>query len=118
MDKRVAEVAPEGVENINEPSLIDKLEANIEGEVRFDNGSRALYAMDGSNYRQEPIGVVIPKTEEDITATVRICREHDAPVLCRGGGTSLGGQCCNVAVVMDMSKYYNDILNMDEENQL
>jgi FAD/FMN-containing dehydrogenase/Fe-S oxidoreductase len=118
MDKRVAEVQPEGVEDINVLSLIKDLEANIEGEVRFDDGSRALYAMDGSNYRQEPIGAVIPKNEKDIEEIVRICREHGAPLLCRGGGTSLGGQCCNVAVVMDMSKYYNDILNLDEEKKL
>jgi FAD/FMN-containing dehydrogenase/Fe-S oxidoreductase len=118
MNERVTEVKPEGVENINIPILINDLESTIEGEVRFDDGSRALYAMDGSNYRQEPIGAVIPKNENDIREIVRICHKHDAPLLCRGGGTSLGGQCCNVAVVMDMSKYYNNILNLDADNKL
>jgi FAD/FMN-containing dehydrogenase/Fe-S oxidoreductase len=118
MNERVSEKKPEGVENINIPTLINDLKSAIEGEVRFDDGSRALYAMDGSNYRQEPIGAVIPQNANDIHEIVRICREHDAPLLCRGGGTSLGGQCCNVAVVMDMSKYYNNILNLDVENKL
>ena len=90
----------------------------INGEVRFDKGSRALYATDGSNYRQVPIGVVLPKSEEDIINTIAICRKYKAPVLSRGGGTSLAGQCCNVAVVMDMSKYYNQILNIDKEKKL
>ena len=90
----------------------------IDGEVRFDNGSRALYATDGSNYRQIPIGVVLPKSEKDIIQTIAICKKYSAPVLSRGGGTSLAGQCCNVAVLMDMSKYYNRILNIDKEKKL
>ena len=75
-----------------------------EGEVRFGAGTRALYTTGGSNYRQVPIGVVLPKTLDDVIATVEICRAHDAPVISRGGGTSLAGQCCNAAVVMDHSK--------------
>jgi FAD/FMN-containing dehydrogenase len=71
--------------------------------VRFDAGSRALYATDGSNYRQVPIGVVVPRHKVDVRAIVDVCRRFGAPVLARGGGTSLAGQCCNVAVVMDMS---------------
>ncbi len=61
------------------------------GEVRFDDGSRALYATDASNYRQVPIGVVLPKTEEDIINTIAICKKYHAPLLSRGGGTSLAG---------------------------
>ena len=83
--------------------------ARIRGEVRFDDGSRALYATDGSNYREVPIGVVIPRDVEDITNTIATARKFGAPILSRGCGTSLAGQCCNVAVVMDMSKYFNDI---------
>ena len=75
------------------------------GDIRFDNGSRALYATDGSNYRQVPIGVVLPHHADDVLAAVSVCREFGAPLLCRGGGTSLAGQCCNVAVVLDFSKY-------------
>ncbi|HET7754349.1 MAG TPA: FAD-binding protein, partial [Anaeromyxobacteraceae bacterium] len=69
-------------------SLEDELSRRIDGEVRFDPGSRALYATDGSNYRQVPIGVVVPRTEADVVETVAACRRHDAPVLSRGGGTS------------------------------
>src|SRR3982750_3002979 len=85
----------------------------VRGEVRFDSGSRALYATDGSNYRQVPIGVVVPRSVEDVIDTIAVCREHGAPVLSRGGGTSLAGQCCNVAVVMDWSKYLNRVLEID-----
>src|SRR3954468_5162502 len=82
-------------------ALAADLKKNVSGEVRFDTGSRALYATDGSNYRQVPIGVVIPRSIEDVIATVATCRKFGAPLLSRGGGTSLAGQSCNVAVVMD-----------------
>ena len=75
------------------------LRAAIGGEVRFDPGSRALYATAGSNYRQVPIGVIVPRNADDVVAALAVCRRHHAPVLGRGGGTSLAGQCCNVAVV-------------------
>ena len=90
----------------------------LEGEVRFDAGSRALYATDGSNYRQAPIGVVIPRSVQDVETTVRLARAHGAPVLSRGGGTSLAGQCCNVAVVMDFSKYMHHVLEVDAPRRL
>src|SRR6184192_4373104 len=95
-----------------------KLRKTIRGDVRFDNGSRALYATDASNYRQVPIAVVIPRDADDVIATVSICREHGAPVLCRGGGTSLAGQCCNVAVVLDFSKYMSKIVELDPERRI
>jgi FAD/FMN-containing dehydrogenase/Fe-S oxidoreductase len=97
--------------------LESKLKKRIEGEVRFDRGSRALYATDGSNYRQVPIGVVVPKTVEDVIATVEECRRHGAPLLARGGGTSLAGQCCNVAVVLDFTKYLNKLIDLDPEGR-
>ncbi|HUJ01117.1 MAG TPA: FAD-linked oxidase C-terminal domain-containing protein [Usitatibacter sp.] len=96
-------------------ALEGALRRSIEGEVRFDDGSRALYATDASNYRQVPIGVVIPKSVDDVVRAVAACREHGAPVLARGGGTSLCGQCCNAAVVLDFSKYMNRILELDPE---
>jgi FAD/FMN-containing dehydrogenase len=99
-------------------ALAAELKSEIRGEVRFDDGSRALYATDGSNYRQVPIGVVIPESVDDVIATVAACRRHGAPVLSRGGGTSLAGQCCNVAVIMDMSKYLNRILHLDPEKKI
>ena len=89
------------------------LKQTVRGEVRFDAGSRALYATDSSNYRQVPIGLVIPVDEADVAATIKACRDVGAPVLPRGAGTSLAGQCCNVAVVMDFSKYLNRILALD-----
>jgi FAD/FMN-containing dehydrogenase/Fe-S oxidoreductase len=94
------------------------LRKSIDGEVRFDPGSRALYSTDGSNYRQVPIGVVIPRTIDDVIATVAAARDHGAPILSRGGGTSLAGQCCNVAVVMDFSKYLHHVLDIDPERKL
>ncbi|HEX2911832.1 MAG TPA: FAD-binding and (Fe-S)-binding domain-containing protein [Chloroflexia bacterium] len=98
-------------------ALEAELQNNIKGEVRFDDGSRALYAADASNYRQVPIGVVIPKDKEDVIKTVQICHKYGAPILGRGGGTSLAGQCCNVAVVLDFSKYMNRVLEIDPEKK-
>src|SRR5262245_46296571 len=95
------------------PVLADDLRSALRGEVRFDAGSRALYATDSSNYRQVPIGVVLPRDPDDVVAAVEVCRRHNAPILSRGGGTSLAGQCCNTAVVMDMSKYVNRVLAID-----
>ena len=93
--------------------LENELKRTIRGEVRFDRGSRALYATDGSNYRQIPIGLVVPRDDEDVIAAVAECRKFGAPVLARGAGTSLAGQCCNVAVVLDFTKYMNQILEVD-----
>jgi FAD/FMN-containing dehydrogenase len=93
-------------------------ENGIRGEVRFDNGSRALYATDYSIYRQVPIGVVIPRDADDIVKTVAACRRHRAPILGRGCGTSPNGQCCNVAVIMDFSKYLRQIVELDPEKKL
>src|SRR5689334_373900 len=104
--------------NVDAAGLEKELSAVIDGEVRFDNGSRALYSTDSSNYRQVPIGVVLPKNEKDIITTIALCRKYNAPVLSRGAGTSLAGQCCNVAVLMDMSKYYNHVLQVDAVNRL
>ena len=72
-----------------------------------------MYASDGSNYRQVPIGLVIPRDDNDVLAAVELCRKYGAPVLPRGAGTSLAGQSCNVAVVLDFSKYMNRILELD-----
>jgi FAD/FMN-containing dehydrogenase len=94
-------------------ALARDLRQAVRGEVRFDRGSRALYASDGSNYRQVPIGLVIPRDADDTAAAVAVCRAHGAPVLPRGAGTSLAGQCCNVAVVFDFTKYMNAIVELD-----
>lgn len=94
-------------------ALANDLREHTTAEVRFDAGSRALYATDASNYRQVPIGVVIPRSIDDVVTTIATCRKHEVPVLARGGGTSLAGQCCNVAVVIDTSKYLNRIVALD-----
>src|SRR5437899_6810579 len=99
-------------------ALESALRRHLRGDVRFDNGSRALYATDGSNYRQVPIGIVLPRNNDDVVAAVSICREHSAPLLCRGGGTSLAGQCCNVAVVLDFWKSIVEILEIDTERSI
>ena len=105
--------------NVNRKELADRLREVISGEVRFDRGSRALYCTDGSNYRQVPIGVVLPRSIEDVVQTIRICRDLQHPLLSRGGGTSLAGQSCNVAVIMDFSKYLPiTVLEIDAARKL
>lgn len=103
---------------IDLPSLEKELAARIRGEVRFDNGSRALYASDASNYRQVPIGVVLPRDVDDIVAALEVCRRFDVPLLMRGGGTSQNGQCVNVAIVIDTSKYMNRVLAVDPQARI
>jgi FAD/FMN-containing dehydrogenase/Fe-S oxidoreductase len=109
---------PTAVEEVDVRGLEHDLGRAVEGEVRFRPGDRALYATGGSNYRQLPIGIVIPRTTDDVVETVRVCRDYRAPVLPHGGGTSLAGQACNVAVVIDFSKYLNRVLEIDPERRL
>src|ERR671930_1145668 len=116
-DPRAA-TPPVGSVVVDVRSLEHELRRSTEAEVRFTDGDRAMYSTGGSNYRQLPIGVVIPRSVDDVVETVRVCREHGAPLLPRGGGTSLAGQCCNVAVVIDFSKYLNRVLEIDPERKL
>ena len=104
--------APHG---IDVEALAAALRRVVSGEVRFDAGSRAVYAHDASNYRQVPIGVVLPRTVEDIVAAVEVCSAFGAPILPRGGGTAQNGQTVNVAVVLDCSKYLNRVLEVDPQ---
>src|SRR5207237_2624692 len=103
--------------DLDAEALASELRRRIRGEVRFDDGSRALYATDASNYRQVPIGVVIPRDTDDVIITMEIARSFGAPLLARGGGTSLAGQCCNVAVVLDISKYINRIMDLNPQKR-
>jgi FAD/FMN-containing dehydrogenase/Fe-S oxidoreductase len=98
---------------LNAAALETALRSRIEGVVRFDPGIRAAYSADASNYRQVPIGVVFPKSVEDIVAAVATCSAFGAPLLPRGGGTSQCGQCVNVAVVIDTSKHLDRVLQID-----
>jgi FAD/FMN-containing dehydrogenase len=113
-----SEVPTPQAREVDAAGLAEELHRRIRGEVRFDKGSRALYATDGSNYRQVPIGVVVPRTVEDVLETVAAARRYGAPVLSRGCGTSLVGQCCNVAVVMDFSKYLHHLVGIDPGRKL
>ncbi|MBF8191725.1 FAD-binding protein, partial [Nonomuraea sp. K274] len=103
---------------IDVDTLRRRLEEDVDGEVRFDAGSRAAYATDASNYRQPPIGVVVPRTLDAGVAAVAVCRACDVPVLSRGGGTSLAGQCCNAAVVIDWTKYCGRVESVDRARRL
>ena len=94
-------------------ALQSDLESALGASVDFGAQARALYATDASNYRQVPIGVVCPRSRHEVVETVRICREHDAPIVARGGGTSLAGQACNVAVCIDFSRHLHNIIEVD-----
>ena len=97
--------------------LYQSLKSKIQGEVRFDRASRLMYSTDASIYEIEPIGVVIPRTHEDVFATMEIARDFKVPVLPRGGGTSLAGQTVGDAVVIDMSKHLNRVLEVNTEER-
>jgi FAD/FMN-containing dehydrogenase/Fe-S oxidoreductase len=106
---------------VSEPAesrIARELAARVRGEVRFDDGSRALYATDASNYRQVPIGVVVPRDVDDVIATLELCRRYALPVVSRGGGTSLAGQGCNAAVLIDFSKYMHGVLELDAQQRI
>jgi FAD/FMN-containing dehydrogenase/Fe-S oxidoreductase len=118
MERQRAEDVPSPTVRGEIRDLEHELRRAIRGEVRFDRGSRALYATDASNYRQVPIGVVVPRDTEDVISAVRVAREFRAPLLSRGGGTSLAGQCCNVALVLDHSKYLRKVLHIDPDRRL
>jgi FAD/FMN-containing dehydrogenase len=90
-----------GPTDVDVSGLKRALQQAVSGEVRFDAGTRAMYANDFSIYRAVPIGVVIPKGPDDVIAAVAICRDYEAPVLPRGCGTAPSGQTTNVAVVFD-----------------
>jgi FAD/FMN-containing dehydrogenase/Fe-S oxidoreductase len=124
MDSRTETVVPahgdlrlatgmSSVETINLPGLENHLRRHVQGEVRFDRGSLAMYANDASNYRQVPIGVVVPKTLDDVVETMKACSRYRAPVTCRGGGTSLSGETVNNAVIIDFSKYLTAVGELD-----
>jgi FAD/FMN-containing dehydrogenase/Fe-S oxidoreductase len=109
---------PAAEHDVDVRALERDLRGSVEGEVRFSPADRGLYSATGANYRQLPIGVVIPRTVDDVIATVDACRKHGAPLLSRGGGTGLAGQTTNVAVVIDFSKYLNRVTEIDPQQKL
>jgi FAD/FMN-containing dehydrogenase/Fe-S oxidoreductase len=102
---------------MKQSTLVSDLQKKLKCEVRADVGTKAVYSTDASNYRHVPLVVVFPRTAEEIIETVAICREHGAPIVMRGGGTSLAGQGANEAVMIETSKYYNRILEIDVEGR-
>ncbi len=117
-ERAVPDPARTGAPDLDLTALKRTLRQSVSGEVRFDAGTRAMYANDFSIYRAIPIGVVIPRDAEDVTAAVAACRAHGAPILPRGCGTAPSGQTTNVAVVFDYSKYFNQIVALDPEGRL
>lgn len=106
---------PAGIDDIDVEALRRRLESTVRGDVLFDSGHRAAYSHDSSNYRQPPLGIVCPRDTEDLVAAVAAAREHGAPVLPRGCGTCLSGATCNVAVVIDTSKYMREVVEVDPD---
>ena len=95
--------------------LEQMLRQRVSGEVRFDPFSRVLYSTDASIYQMEPVGVVIPRSADDVLAVVEVAKDNRVPVLPRAGGTSLAGQTVNHAIVMDFSKYLNQVIEVNRE---
>src|SRR3954471_3978162 len=101
-------------DRVDVPELEAALRRSVAGEVRFSDGDRALWATDASNYRFLPIGVVLPRNQDDVIAAVEVCRRYRVPIISRGGGTALAGQTCNTAVVLDHSKYFHGIVELND----
>lgn len=106
---------PNAQPDIDAAALHQDLAEHVDGEVRFDPGTRGAYSTDASNFRQVPIGVVVPRSVDAGVAAIEVCRRHGAPIVSRGGGTSLAGQCTNTAVMIDWAKYCNKLLSVDVE---
>ena len=102
---------------MNVEALRRDLESAIEGEVRFDEITRALYSTDASVYQIQPLGVVVVKSRDDVVRTVTICAKHRCPLTMRGGGTSQAGQAIGSGVIVDTSKYFNRVLEVNPDGR-
>ena len=111
----MATIAGNRIRGRERDELANELRQKVNGEVRFDPFSRVLYSTDASIYQMEPVGVVIPRDVDDVVAVMQVAHENKIPVLPRAGGTSLAGQCVNHAIVMDFSKYMNQLIEVNEE---
>ena len=111
-------LSPDGIEDLDRAALERDLREAMRGEVLFDAGHRAIYSHDSSNYRQPPVGVVLPEDADDVEAAMSVCRSHGAPVVPRGCGTDLAGAGTNAAVVIDVSKRMRRIVEIDPERRL
>ena len=108
---------PTGSVAPGDPALEAALKRNIQGAVLFGRADRGRYATDASIYQVEPLGVVVPKTRDDLEATLSIAREHGVPLLPRGGGTSQCGQTVNRAIVLDCTKHLRNVLDIDPDGR-
>ncbi|QGV79994.1 FAD-binding and (Fe-S)-binding domain-containing protein [Streptomyces ficellus] len=95
--------------------LARALRGAVRGEVDFGAAARALHTMDASNYRRVPVGVVAPRDADDVAAALAVCREHGAPVVPRGAGTSIAGQATGTGVVLDLTRHMRDVVAVDPE---
>lgn len=95
--------------------IVEELRKHVSGEVRFDKISRILYSTDASIYEIEPLGVVIPRSADDLQATVEIAYKHGVPIIPRGGGTSIVGNAIGAGIIIDCSKYLHEILEVNRE---
>ncbi|MCH8893992.1 MAG: FAD-binding oxidoreductase, partial [Chloroflexi bacterium] len=109
--------APERIRASERQDIENALKRRVSGEVKFDPFTRVLYSTDASIYQMEPVGVVIPRNVEDVLAVMEVAKESRTPVLPRGGGTSLAGQTVNHAIVTDFSKYLNQLIEVNKEEQ-
>jgi FAD/FMN-containing dehydrogenase len=109
---------PPKLEEAQRLALGAALSGALSGEVRFDTTARAAYASDSSNYRHVPLGVVFPIDHDDVRAAARLAAEAGAALLARGAGTSLAGQACNEAVVLDMSRHMRRIVEIDPDRRV
>ena len=116
LTRRAPTAAPVGaVPPADLRDLVHDLRRRVRGEVRFDAVSRALYSTDASIYEIEPLGVVLPRDADDVQAVIEAARAARAPLLPRGGGTSLAGQTVGRAIVLDFSKYMNGVVEINAE---
>ncbi len=97
--------------------LFLKIKHAIAGEVRYDTTTRLLYSTDASIYQIEPLGVVFPKTTDDITACVSLAAEYQVPLIVRGAGSGLGGQAIGAGIILDTARYLNHILEIDPQER-
>src|SRR5512133_4272242 len=95
--------------------FVAELQKYFTGEIRLDNTSRVLYSTDASIYQIEPLGVVLPKTQDDLIAAVELAAKYKLPVLPRGSGSSLAGQAIGPALILDCSRHLDKILEIDPQ---
>src|SRR6056297_3163666 len=104
-------------DDVDRPALVTDLERLVDCEVRADSYSRELYATDASAYEVTPIAVAFPESTADVAGILEYCAEREIPVLPRGGGTSLAGQTVNRAVVLDFTRYMDEIVSIDDDRR-